>query len=152
MHRSLNYERLDPMNAMNTHDALVINPMKMCVHLAVSPYRAYFPRIKNHRTNSIDLQLWERIKGSGDAGDVTANRLTPAEYGEILRDDMKYGLELVAEHLSILDAVKRFGNIGMDIQKFQVCNCLNQLTLYQSFITCQNTRFFLTSKTHKTKK
>ena len=121
MHRSLNFERLDPMNAMNTHDALVINPMKMNISLAASPFRVYFPRSKAKHTAD-DLEMWGRIRANGvkGGGGVTTSRLSPDEYGEILRDDLKCEEALVAGHLKMVDVVKGYGNVGMNFDLFKV--------------------------------
>lgn len=122
MHRSLNFERLDPMNAMNTHDALVINPMKMNISLSSSPFRVYFPRTKTKQQTTSDIEMWKRIKANGakGGGGVTTNRLSPDEYGDILRDDLKCEEVLIAGHLKMVDIVKAYGNVGMDIDLFKV--------------------------------
>lgn len=109
------------MNAMNTHDALVINPMKMNISLASSPFRVYFPRTKVKHSDS-DLEMWKQIKTNvvKGGGGVTTNRLTPDEYGDILRDDLKYGEALIKEHLKMVDVVKAYGNVGMNFDLFKV--------------------------------
>ena len=119
MHRSLNFERLDPMNAMNTHDALVINPMGLSINLVPSPFRAYFPKTKVRHTDK-DTELWKRIKASNTINDVIVNRLTPNEYLEILREELSLGSDLVEEHMTLLEEVKKHGNTGMDKQSFKV--------------------------------
>ena len=107
------------MNAMNTHDALVINPMGLSINLVPSPFRAYFPKTKVRHTDK-DTELWKRIKASNTINDVIVNRLTPNEYLEILREELSLGSDLVEEHMALLEEVKKHGNTGMDKQAFKV--------------------------------
>eukprot|EP00111_Clytia_hemisphaerica_P023811 TCONS_00070164-protein len=128
MHRSLNFERLDPMNAMNTHDALVINPMGLNINLVTSPFRAYFSKTKVKHSEK-ETELWKRIKDSNAINDVIINRLTPGEYSEILKEELSLEANLVEEHLKLLEEVKKHGNIGMDKQSFKTY-CRTSLPLF----------------------
>ena len=106
---------------MDTHAALVISPMNMNISLGASPFRVYFPRSKAKHTAD-DLEMWGRIRANGvkGGGGVTTSRLSPDEYGEILRDDLKCDEALVAGHLKMVDVVKGYGNVGMNFDLFKV--------------------------------
>ena len=58
IHRNLTDEQPIPTNAMNTHDSLMINPLKMNLHLKSSPYRML--KLKIPITPDQKL-LWQRF-------------------------------------------------------------------------------------------
>ena len=127
MHRSLNFERLDPTNAMNTHDALVMNPVKVKVNMVVSPYRSFFSKAK-HKLTDKENEMWQRIKASDRINDVNLNRLSSEDLAEVLRESLQCGEDLIAEHLQVVSIIKAAGNVGVDLNSLNV-NHLVKVTI-----------------------
>lgn len=123
MHRSLNIERLDPTNAMNTHDALVINPVNVKMNIIVSPYRSFFSKVK-HKLTDEENEVWKRIRSGVKINHVNLNRLSSEDYAGILKNSLQFDENLVAEHLQVVSMVKAAGNVGIDLISLKVINCL----------------------------
>jgi len=123
MHRSLNIERLDPTNAMNTHDALVINPVNVKMNIIVSPYRSFFSKVK-HKLTDEENEVWKRIRSGVKINHVNLNRLSSEDYAGILKNSLQFDENLVAEHLQVVSMVKAAGNVGIDLISLKVINCV----------------------------
>lgn len=114
MHRSINNKQLVPTNAMNTHDALIINPMRVEYHVRSSPFRTTFTKLKHHSSDA-----WKRLRMQED-GACAMETLSISEYCTILREDLKYSAKQIDTHVVIIDRVGAAQTIGIKLKDFKV--------------------------------
>lgn len=123
MHRSVTDEKLIPTNAMNTHDALVMNPMPIRVHLHTTPFKSFFTRSKVKLTEE-EQALWKRNRVDiGNGNEISMDHMKFEEYFELLKDQLKYSEEVLQNHEKIIDKVKSCGPVGITIRTFKVTIC-----------------------------
>ena len=119
MHRSLTNEKLLPTNAMNTHDALVMNPMEITFHLKTSPFRDFFNQCK-HKLTSSEEGIWKRFRECPDVSNHIGGGLPVDDYCSILKEEFEFNAVYITYHTLIVERIKAVGVAGLKIKLFNV--------------------------------
>lgn len=125
MHRSLTTEKLVPTNAMNTHDALVVNPMAVLMHLKISPFTIFFRDLTKEDKVEVDgcfhdSEIGKRFRDQVHENAGWAyNSLSIEDYAEILKDNFEYQDDVIEGHVTIIKMVKLAGVFGIPLRKLK---------------------------------
>ena len=118
MQRSLTSEKLVPTNAMNTHDALVTNPMEVIIHSKTSPFRIFLTKLK---ISSAQKEVWKRFSEENEYDENDSRELSITEYCDRLRENMNFVEYKILDHMRIMDKIRSFGVAGLKVNEFKVC-------------------------------
>ena len=119
MHRSIANEKLVPTNAMNTHDALVINPMIASAHLKASPFQTFFTKLKPS-FKSISKETIKRFREQKRDVGLYSDGLSTDEFEEILKDVYNYNEHIISEYMKLISLIKKGGAVGVQYQELKV--------------------------------
>lgn len=115
MQRSLTGEKFVPTNAMNTHDALVTNPMEIIIHTKSSPFRNLLPKLKLTNTQK---EIWDHFCDQADDKDES-DELMIEEYCDLLKEQMNFDEFEIEDHKTIINKVHTAGVVGLRENKFK---------------------------------
>ena len=119
MHRSIANEKLVPTNAMNTHDALVINPMIASAHLKVSPFQTFFTKLKPS-FKSTSKETIKRFREQKREVGLYSDGLSTDEFKEILKDIYNYNEDMISEYMKLISLIKKGGAVGVQYRELKV--------------------------------
>lgn len=118
MHRSIANEKLVPTNAMNTHDALVINPMIASAHLKASPFQTFFSKLKPS-FKTTNKETIKRFREQKHGVELYPDGLSTDEFKDILKDIYNYNEDITSEYMKLISLIKKGGAVGVQYRELK---------------------------------